>query len=92
MVLDCPYFEPRTSDGFDQKSEEQAGFFGLQDIESASAVQSSSTINQHNLQGIAVESFCQETTLPSSGKVMLLDWKLLLVLATVKVQGYYFIL
>ncbi|XP_061354375.1 uncharacterized protein LOC133299003 [Gastrolobium bilobum] len=73
LVLDCPYFEPGTihdhiesSDGFDRKSEEGAGFFGLQDVESGSAVQSSSSKSEHNLVGKAVENVSQEITSPSS--------------------------
>ncbi|XP_020202907.1 uncharacterized protein LOC109788566 [Cajanus cajan] len=74
LVLDSPYFEPGTtsihdhiesSDGFDRKSEEQAGIFGLQDVESGSAVQSSSSKSEHNL-GKAVENVNQEITSPSS--------------------------
>ncbi|RDX91617.1 hypothetical protein CR513_26378 [Mucuna pruriens] len=74
MVLDSPYFEPGTSsihdhiessDGFDTKSEEQGGIFGLQDVESGSAVQSSSSKSEHNL-GKAVENVSQEITSPSS--------------------------
>ncbi|KAL2321484.1 hypothetical protein Fmac_025863 [Flemingia macrophylla] len=74
LVLDSPYFEPGTtsthdhiesSDGFDRKSEEQAGIFGFQDVESGSAVQSSSSKSEHNL-GKAVENVNQEITSPSS--------------------------
>ena len=75
LVLDSPYFEPGTtsvpdhiesSDGFDRKSEERSGIFGLQDVESGSAVQSSSSKSEHNL-GKAVENVNQEITSPSSG-------------------------
>ncbi|KAK7293932.1 hypothetical protein RJT34_16812 [Clitoria ternatea] len=74
LVLDSPYFEPGTtvrdhiepSDGFDRKSEEQAGIFGLQDVESGSAVQSSSSKSEHNLVGKAVDNVSQEITSPSS--------------------------
>ncbi|KAL2624858.1 hypothetical protein AAZV13_07G019100 [Glycine max] len=74
LVLDSPYFEPGTtsihdhiesSDGFDRKSEERSGIFGLQDVESGSAVQSSSSKSEHNL-GKAVENVSQEITSPSS--------------------------
>ncbi|RZB98194.1 hypothetical protein D0Y65_021275 [Glycine soja] len=74
LVLDSPYFEPGTtsvhdhiesSDGFDRKSEERSGIFGLQDVESGSAVQSSSSKSEHNL-GKAVENVNQEITSPSS--------------------------
>jgi hypothetical protein len=74
-VLDSPYFEPGTalhdhiesSDGYDRKSEGQAGIFGLNDVESGSAVQSSSSRSEHNLMGKAVENNFQEITSPSSG-------------------------
>lgn len=74
LVLDSPYFEPGTaihdhiesSDGFDRKSDDQAGFFGLKDVESGSAVQSSSSKSDHNLTGKAVENVNQEITSPSS--------------------------
>ncbi|XP_027344917.1 uncharacterized protein LOC113857298 isoform X2 [Abrus precatorius] len=74
LVLETPYFEPGTaihdhiesSDGFDRKSEEQASIFGLQDVESGSAVQSSSSKSEHNLVGKAVENVSQEITSPSS--------------------------
>ncbi|XP_054779893.1 uncharacterized protein LOC129287692 isoform X2 [Prosopis cineraria] len=67
VVLGCPYFEPRTGDGFDRKSEEQAGFFGLQNLEPAPAVNSSSSMYEHNLLGIAVENNSWDTS-PSSVK------------------------
>ncbi|WJX42666.1 hypothetical protein P8452_29874 [Trifolium repens] len=74
FVLDSPYFEPGTalhdhiesSDGYDRKSEGQAGIFGLNDVESGSAVQSSSSRSEHNLMGKAVENNFQEITSPSS--------------------------
>ncbi|KAL5072334.1 hypothetical protein RYX36_011318 [Vicia faba] len=75
FVLESPYFEPGTaihdhiesSDGFDRKSEGQAGIFGLQqDVESGSAGQSSSSRSEHNLMGKAVENNFQEITSPSS--------------------------
>lgn len=73
--MDSPYFETGTaihdhiesSDGFDGRSEGQAGFFGLQDVESGSAVQSSSSKSEHNIMGKAVENVSQEITSPSSG-------------------------
>lgn len=74
-MLDSPYFEPGTSsihdhiessEGFDRKNEEQAGIFGFQDVESGSAVQSSSSKSEHNL-GKAVENVSQEITSPSPG-------------------------
>ncbi|CAJ1970713.1 unnamed protein product [Sphenostylis stenocarpa] len=73
LVLDSPYFEPgtssihdhiETSDGFDRKSEERGGIFGLQDVESGSAVQSSSSKSEPNL-GKALENVSQEITSPS---------------------------
>lgn len=75
FVLDSPYFETGTgvhdhiesSDGFDRKSEGQAGIFGIQDVESGSAVQSSSSRSEHNFMGKAVENISQEITSPSSG-------------------------
>ena len=74
MVLDSPYFEPRNavddqieSIGVDRKSEEQADRFGLQDAESESAVQSSSSKNDQNFMGIAVENVSPEITSHSSG-------------------------
>lgn len=76
FVLESPYFETGTaihdhiesSDGFDRKSEGQAGIFGLQqDVESGSAGQSSSSRSEHNLMGKAVENNFQEITSPSSG-------------------------
>ncbi|XP_028792074.1 uncharacterized protein LOC114747896 isoform X1 [Neltuma alba] len=67
MVLGCPYFESRIGDDFDRKREDQAGFFGLKDLESASAVHSSSSIYEHNLLGIAVENNSSDTS-PSSVK------------------------
>ncbi|KAJ1429211.1 hypothetical protein SESBI_08567 [Sesbania bispinosa] len=74
LVLDSPYFESGTtihdhiesSDGFDRKSEEKASLFGLQDVESGSAVQSSSSKSEHNLMGRAVDNVSQEITSPSS--------------------------
>lgn len=74
-MLDCPYFEHgsaiddqiESSCGFERESELQAGFFGLQDVESGSAVQSSSSKSEHNLFGKAVENVSQEITSPSSG-------------------------
>ena len=71
MVLSCPYFESSTGDGFDRKSEDEAGFFGLQDLESASAFHSSSSIYEHNFPGIAVEYKSSDTS-SSSGKVIIL--------------------
>ncbi|KAK4269529.1 hypothetical protein QN277_022675 [Acacia crassicarpa] len=68
MVLGCPYFESRTGDGFDRKSEEQAGFFGLQDLESASAFHSSPSIYEHNFPGIAVEYKSLDTSSSSVNK------------------------
>ncbi|KAI4329419.1 hypothetical protein L6164_021685 [Bauhinia variegata] len=78
MVIECPYFEPgaviddhlEASDGFDRRSEEQASFFSMQDVDSASAVQSSSSKDEQNLMGKAVENVSQEITSPSSGTVM----------------------
>lgn len=75
MVLDCPYFETKTviddqiesADTLDRISKEHSGFFGLQDVESVSAVQSSSSKSEHNLVGKAVENVSQEITSPSSG-------------------------
>ncbi|XP_047180905.1 uncharacterized protein LOC124847454 isoform X3 [Vigna umbellata] len=73
LVLDSPYFDPgtssihdhiETSDGFDRKSEERGGIFALQDVESGSAVQSSSSKSEPNL-GKAVENVSQEITSPS---------------------------
>ncbi|KAL1340303.1 uncharacterized protein [Arachis hypogaea] len=72
IVLDCPCFE--TSNGIedqvepsclDRKSDVQAGFFGLRDVESGSAAQSSSSKSEHNL-GKAFENVSQEITSPSS--------------------------
>ncbi|MED6218941.1 hypothetical protein PIB30_031168 [Stylosanthes scabra] len=72
IVLECPYFE--TGNGiddqiepscFDRKSDMQAGFFGLRDVESGSAAQSSSSKSEHNL-GKAFENASQEITSPSS--------------------------
>ncbi|KAI4355859.1 hypothetical protein L6164_004590 [Bauhinia variegata] len=68
LVLECPYFEPRavigdhieSSDGFDRKSEEQASFSGLQDVDSASAVQSCSSKDEQTLMVMdsrAIEEF-----------------------------------
>lgn len=71
MVLDCPYFEPRNGYGLDRTNEDQAGFFGLQDVDSVSAAQSSSPIIEHSLLGIAAGKDSQYTS-PCSGKVVLL--------------------
>ncbi|OIW08888.1 hypothetical protein TanjilG_05863 [Lupinus angustifolius] len=69
LVLDSPYFEPGTdqvelSGGFD-RSEERASLFGLQDVESGSAVQSTSSKSEHIL-GKAVEIASREVTSPSA--------------------------
>ncbi|KAK4268066.1 hypothetical protein QN277_024771 [Acacia crassicarpa] len=74
MVFDSPYFESKTA--LDDQLEStatldrigigQAGLFELQDVESASAVQSSSSKSEHNLVGKALENVSQETTSPSS--------------------------
>ncbi|KAI5440319.1 hypothetical protein KIW84_025590 [Lathyrus oleraceus] len=74
FVLESPYFETgtaihdriETNDGFDSKSEGHAGIFGLQDVESGSAGQSSSSRSEHNLMGEVVENNFQEITSPSS--------------------------
>nr|AFK36890.1 unknown [Lotus japonicus] len=74
LVLESPYFESGTaihdhiesSDGFDSKSEEQPSLFGLHEVESGSAVQSSSSRSEHNLMGKAVENVSQEITSPST--------------------------
>ncbi|XP_050910078.1 uncharacterized protein LOC127123953 [Lathyrus oleraceus] len=74
FVLESPYFETgtaihdriETSDGFGRKSEGHAGIFVLQDVESGSAGQSSSSRSEHNLMGKAVENNFQEITSPSS--------------------------
>ncbi|XP_054783137.1 uncharacterized protein LOC129290402 [Prosopis cineraria] len=75
IVLDSPYFELKTA--IDDQLEStaslnrigrgQAGLFELQDVESESAVQSSSSKSEHNLVGRAFENVSQEiTSTPSS--------------------------
>ncbi|KAK7255088.1 hypothetical protein RIF29_28491 [Crotalaria pallida] len=73
LVLDSLYFEPgsdqiESSAGFDRKSEERASLFGLHDVESGSAVQSTSSKSEHNIAGKALENVSQEIT--SRGSVM----------------------
>lgn len=72
MVMGCPYFESRTGDGFDRKSEEQVGFFRLQDLDPCSAVHSSSSVYEQSHLGIAVENNFSDTSL-SLGKVIILS-------------------
>ena len=86
-MLDCPYFEPgaaigdqmESSASFDRKSQEQAGFFGSQNVESGSAVQSNYSKSEHNLVGKDVEKVYEEINSPGSGITILLDWKLWLL-------------
>ncbi|CAL0308611.1 unnamed protein product [Lupinus luteus] len=70
LVLGSPYFELGTDQiesggGFDKRNEECASLFGLHDLESGSAVQSTSSKSEHNL-GKTVENVSQEITSPSS--------------------------
>ncbi|XP_019414945.1 PREDICTED: uncharacterized protein LOC109326667 [Lupinus angustifolius] len=70
LVLGSPYFELGTdqiesSGGFDKRNEERASLFGLHDLESGSAVQSTSSKSEHN-HGKTVENVSQEITSPSS--------------------------
>ncbi|XP_028769828.1 uncharacterized protein LOC114749577 [Neltuma alba] len=74
IVLDSPYFESKTAindqlestASLDRIGKGQAGLFELQDVESASAVQSSSSKSEHNLVGKAFENVFQEITYPPS--------------------------
>lgn len=79
MVLDSPYFESKTAiddqyvstASLDRIGRGQAGLFELHDVESASAVQSSSSRSEHNLVGNAFENVSQEiTSPPTSGTIL----------------------
>lgn len=86
IVLDCPFFEPgvavfedlnESSHVFDLNGEARPAFLGLGDVASPSQAQSSSTKNEQDYIGRNLENFSQETSSPSSGKILSLERKVL---------------